>query len=340
MIFAYAPREDERELFDRELNAFVPPVVFDAHAHLYERSHFGPRSFARSYIDTMPARVGLAEYRHFMGQMLPNRRLDGLFMPMALDGDPETVNGFIADEVRNEPRCRGLMVVRPEMDPDYLRQEVRRLGLAGLKCYHLLSRRPQEDGPTWQVEIPTYLPEPLVRVADELGLSITLHMVKSRALADRGNQEAIRHYCQSYPNMRMILAHAARGFNPNHTIEGIGALAGLQNVWFDSSAVTECGALEAIIEAFGPTRLMYGSDFYVSHFRGKCVAIADSFVWLYEDSVRWSSAMQTDLQPILIGLESLRCLKLAARHTHLTDRQIENVFYGNAAELYGLQPAS
>jgi len=51
--------------------------------------------------------------------------------------------------------------------------------------------------------------------------------------------------------MRLILAHAGRGFNPHHTILGIDSLRGLQNVWFDTSAVTDSGAVEAIINAFG-----------------------------------------------------------------------------------------
>jgi len=348
MVFAPTLRDDERDLFERELDGFVPPVVFDAHAHLYDRNHFGPDSFVRPYIDNIPPRVTLADYRVYVGRMLPKRRIDGLFIPMALDGDPATVNGFVADQVRSEPRCRGAMIVRPEMDADDVRQEARRLGAVGLKCYHLLSARPRTSGgeqagpaapsgPTWNVDIPSYLPEAFVRVADEMDLTITLHLVKSRALADRTNQEVIRHYCRSYPRMRMILAHAARGFNPHHTIEGIAALAGLPNVWFDTSAVTECGAFEAILDAFGPERLLYGTDFYVSHFRGRCVAIGDSFIWLYEDSVDWSSAAHADLQPILIGLESLRCLKLAARHARLNDRQVEDIFYGNAARLFGLE---
>src|SRR5438034_1361609 len=84
---------------------------------------------------------------------------------------------------------------------------------------------------------------------ERLGLSITLHMVRDRALADPLNQATIRRYCERYPNMRLILAHAARGFNPWHTIEGIDSLRGLENVWFDTSAVTEAGAFEAIVDA-------------------------------------------------------------------------------------------
>ena len=56
------------------------------------------------------------------------------------------------------------------------------------------------------------------------GLCITLHMVKARAVADPSNQHWIRHYCETYPDMQLILAHTARGFNPYHTIEGLAAL--------------------------------------------------------------------------------------------------------------------
>ena len=30
----------DRALFDRELDSFVPPVIFDAHAHWYRADHF------------------------------------------------------------------------------------------------------------------------------------------------------------------------------------------------------------------------------------------------------------------------------------------------------------
>ncbi len=336
MALAIPFRDDERELFDRELDDFVPPVVFDAHAHLGLTEHWPPDRPTPQAFDDLPPCLGLAEYRARMGELLPDRRVDGLFIPSMLLGDPETINAFVADEIRDEPRCRGAIVVRPEMDPDYVKQEVHARGAVGLKCYHLFARRKDPDAPTWGAEIPEYLPEPIVEVADELGLTITLHMVKDRALADEANQQAIRTYCRRYPNSRMILAHAGRGFNPHHTIEGVGALAGLENLWFDTSAVTDGGAIEAILETFGHERVLYGSDFHVSHFRGRCVAIGDSFLWIYEDTVDWSKTAYTDLKPVAVGLESLRCLKLAARHARLGDAQVEDIFFGNAARLFGL----
>jgi glutamate-1-semialdehyde 2,1-aminomutase len=209
---------------------------------------------------------------------------------------------------------------------------VRANGFVGLKPYHTMA---QVEGPTFLAPIGAYLAEEHVRIAHEERLTITLHMVRNRALADPANQATIRRYCERYPNMRLILAHAARGFNPWHTIEGIHSLAGLDNVWFDTSAVTEAGAFEAIVETMDHRRLMYGSDFYVSHLRGRCVAIGDSFHWFYAEEMNLAEKHIT-LRPVLIGLESLRSLALACRRLKLNDEQVEDIFYNNAAALFSL----
>ena len=139
--------------------------------------------------------------------------------------------------------------------------------------------------------------------------------------------------CSKYPDVRLILAHAARGFNPHHTMQGIDALRGLSNVWFDTSAVTDSGAFESILRTFGPRRLLYGSDFPVSQIRGRCVAFGDSFLWLTAENTRFEAPYGM-VEPALVGHESLRSLKIAAQSVGLTDTDVEAVFYGNAMELW------
>jgi len=176
-----------------------------------------------------------------------------------------------------------------------------------------------------------------VRVAHEKGFPITLHMVKSRALADPMNQQQIRHYGEKYPNMKIILAHGARGFNPFHTIEGLPALKGLRNVWCDTSAVTEAGGFETIIETLGHDRLLWGSDYPVSHLRGRCVAIGDEFVWLYENTLEWDTVNPVaKIRPLFVGHESLRALRVAAQRLCLSDSQMEDIFYHNARRMLEL----
>ena len=43
------------------------------------------------------------------------------------------------------------------------------------------------------------------------------------------------------------------------------------------------------------------------------------------------------LQPVLVGLESLRSIRLACQRLKLSERQIEDIFYGNAASLLEIE---
>lgn len=330
-----SPAEADLSLFRRELDSFVPDRIFDAHAHLWARAHVPPGT-SPAFESAAQEVVGLDEYRRLMAALLPGREIaGGLFIPGAIGAqgaDLAAENELVAREAMADSHCRNALLVSPEMDEDLVRAEVRRLRPVGLKCYHLRSKAQ----PTWEAEIPDYLPEGHVRVAHEEGLCIVLHIVRSRALADPSNQRWIRRYCEQFPHMNLILAHAGRGFNPYHTMEGIRALRDLPNVWCDASAVTEVGALEAIIRTLGHSRLLYGSDFPISHLRGRCVAIGDGFVWLYEETLTWDAVSFQPVQPTLVGLESLRALKQAAWHCHLPDRQVEDIFYNNAIRLLRL----
>ncbi|AMV20863.1 amidohydrolase family protein [Planctomyces sp. SH-PL14] len=321
----------DRELFQRELNSFVPPVLFDAHAHWYRADHFPPEA-RPGLVASGPPVAGGEAFDREMEKITPGRKTEGLFFPYPhAQVDVDAENEFLFEELKRRPGSRGQMLITPQQDPEFLRETVRRCGFVGLKCYHVYSSR----RPTFDSLIEEYLPEPQVAVAHDEGLSITLHMVRSRALADRANQETIRRYCERYPNMRLILAHAARGFNVHHTIEGIESLRGLGNVWFDTSAVTDSGAIEAILRVFGPSRVLYGSDFPVSHLRGRCISLGDSFLWI--------SAANTQLdvpygriELALVGHESLRTLKVAAMSTGLSDAEVEAIFLTNGRQLYSL----
>lgn len=319
--------DEDRELFEQDLASFVPPRLFDAHAHLYEKRQFlGERP---ALVESGPDSVGWGVYQELMIQMLPQRRINGLFFGWPVAGlDTVAANAFLINEARRDSCSHALMIVQPDMDPEFIRETVRREGLMGLKCYHCYA----SEHPTFEATIPSYLPEEQVRVAHEEGLAIMLHIVKRRGMADPSNQEVIRTWAKRYPNARWILAHAARGFNPHHVIQGIGTLSGLRNIWCDTSAVAESGAFEAVVRALGVDRLLYGSDFPVSHVRGRCVALGDSFFWFSPKNADLHAAYG-EIRPVLVGLESLRALKLACLNLGLSDSQIEMIFFGNAEEL-------
>lgn len=319
----------DRAFFERELHSFLPDRIFDAHTHLLKEGT-NPWKFKG-----IPLNLGYEEFQFFIKDLHGDRHTAGLFLPgFGVDFRKQLpdANAWMGEHTAKAKDCVGAYVITPEDDPDFVKQEVQRLKLHGLKCYHIFS----PTKPTFDAEIPNYLPERLVKVANDLGLFITLHMVKSRAVADPGNQYWIRRYCEQYPNIKMILAHSARGFQPAHNLEGLETLKGLNNLYFDSSANCEPIAHQAIIRTFGHKKLMYGSDFPISHLRGRSLSINDYFLWVYEDSPVWGSGAN-QVMPVLVGLEHLRSMKWACWSEKLTDKQVEDVFWNNGAELFGLK---
>ena len=319
---------EDRDFFERELASFLPDRVFDAHAHVWAHGNMHPSR----RIASLPRDADFREFSRMLQALHPGRACAAnIFHRICPPEHFEGANLWTSRQVQCDSRYRGLFLTSPEADLEWLRQEVRRLGLAGLKCYHLYAK----VKPTWEAQIPDFLPESHVRVAHQEGWAIMLHMVRSRACADPGNLRWIRHYCTTYPNMKLILAHSARGFQPAHNLAGLPHLKGLDNLWFDTSANCEAMAHQAIIRIIGHDKLLYGGDLPVTHQRGRSVSVEDSFLWLGGDSPVWRENHQM-LKPVFTGLEHLRSLKWACWSERLSDAQVEDIFWNNAARLLGL----
>jgi len=116
---------------------------------------------------------------------------------------------------------------------------------------------------------------------------------------------------------------------------GLAAPGGLANVWFDTSAICEPELLRAVIDAFGPGRLLWGSDFPVSEMRGRCVTPGDGFAWLEPDTVDFARFAPHG-SPTQVGLESLRALRQAVEGCGLSPQHVEGICAGNALGLLGM----
>ncbi|MAE62686.1 MAG: hypothetical protein CMJ18_00315 [Phycisphaeraceae bacterium] len=316
----------DRELFDRTLRSFVVPGAFDAHAHLYAMDHLQIDRADLTEEDGDIDRQTWAQITSWwMGDLAPR---DGLFFGLPIPPvDIDANNDFVARAARQAGGSHGLMVVRPGDDAATVESRIRADGFRGIKVYHLFADRADPGN----AAIEEFLPEWAWEIADRSGLWITLHIVRAHALADPANQKSIRDHCRRYRNANLVLAHAARGFCADHTIDGIPALAGLDNVYFDTSAITEPGALMAILKQFGPRRLLYGSDYPISAMRCRSTSVGDGFFWLHGDDPRWNDWTMGALT--LSGIDSLLALRQAARLLDLNDTDVERIFVHNAKDL-------
>lgn len=325
-----SPSTLDSKIVAREIDAFVPPRVFDAHAHFYDARHFTtPPGISREG----PSSCGWGAYRDLMASILPKRELSGLFFALpAADLDVDAANDFTLQEVRRDARSRMQLMITPGTSPETIERYATDPKVVGLKVYHCFTG----CKPTFEAPISAMITEDQLQVADAHGLAITLHMVRQQALGDPANQQALREYSRRFPNVRWILAHAARGFNIYDLQEGIDSIRDLDNMFCDTSAVTEPEAVAIVLQALGTQRVMYGSDFPVSHLRGRCVTVGDSFLWLSPENVD-TTAPYGEVAMCWVGVESLRAHRLACRQLRLADADVEDMFHNNAVRLLGVE---
>src|SRR5581483_435581 len=145
MPITWELRDCDQEFFERELRTFVPDKLFDAHAHLYRKFHWG----GPTALDAGPDTVGLQEYRQQMTWIAPEREITGLFFGVGFHEDFRVSNEFVAKEIAPDKTCFGHLLVPPTFDPDQLRDEVRRLGMRGLKVYHTFI----VGKPSWNADV-------------------------------------------------------------------------------------------------------------------------------------------------------------------------------------------
>ena len=320
---------DIDEAHAAKLRATLPERLFDAHAHVYSV----PEGWAGTgLVADGPSEVSPGVWRKHVTRTIGPRHLDGaLFMPFPGLGDAESANACLVEWLQREPACRGLILTPPDLAEEHLQEMLDSPRIAGFKPYHLYST----SKPTFDAPLAHWLAERFWRIADERGLMITIHLVRPGALADPSNLHELLRMCRRYPNAQIVLAHAARGFHAPNTVETVSKLRGLRNVWFDSAAICEAEPLLAILDEFGPRRLLWGTDFPVSESRGRCVTLGDQFTWVHADAVDTKEDSPT-CRPFPVGLESLRALLGAGKQFGLSPNDLRDVFHDNAHRLLGL----
>src|SRR5438309_8473524 len=141
MAITWELRNYDQDFFRRELDTFVPPRVFDAHAHLYRIEHWSdPRRLTSG-----PAVADLDTFRAHQQWLMPGREVSGLFFGVAFHRRFMDANEFVASEIRSSAGNYWQMIAPPELDAEELRSSAKRMGARGLKVYHTLAAQK----PTW-----------------------------------------------------------------------------------------------------------------------------------------------------------------------------------------------
>ena len=320
--------EHDQQIWEEELESFVPARVFDAHIHLFNPDHM-PEAKGRvwSYAD-------MATLQSWSRKLYPGRETHFLVLGSPAPGiDVQAHSDWAIQQVKQDPQSRMNRLVTPSCRVEDIKNDIDTHGFVGLKPYRLFS----VTGDVAQCRIHDFLPHEQMELANELGLWVTMHLSRHHGCADEYNLDDLQEFTtRRYPNIKWILAHCARSFTYWAIRQAVDRLRDMPNLWYDLSAVTDVRPFVTLFSRENIKRIFFGSDGVDStYFHGQYVALGRA--WQGLDISRFELQFpHCDGRPILAIYEQLLSMKHAAEIAELSADNLLDIFWRNAAEAFGI----
>ena len=311
----------DRRILREDIDGFLPERIFDMHSHVSDLAA------------VVRPRVSLDLLKKFNKMVLPGRTCSNLVIPSPAPGrTPAQANHSAYRQMQKHGEKQDAMLVftEPGMTAATVRDQVLRYGAVGLKVYMTFATaRNKAEAP-----IRSYLPEKHIKVMDEMGLMVMLHLSKMRAISDPANIRDVVTLSKRYPNSKWVLAHCARCFRPDMLEKVVDRLNACPNVYIECSAVCEPLVFMTLFEEFDLSRLMFGTDnLGAGALRGRYVEFGYFWDMIGRPGYKWNVPKLFSWQPTFVVYEQLRAMARAARRVGLANRDIRSVFWNNAVKL-------
>jgi len=327
--------DGDRQVYERELQGFLPAKIFDAHVHVFDHTcmvadrQCAPRSVAAKFGGCFT----MEQCRGWAAALLPEQEfyLNSFGMP-SYDYDRDAsaaYSGAIADNRHSF----AMALVAPRDDREAVIRRVEANRLIGYKPYLDFV----EGKPKAEITIFDMLPAAQMEVADERGLAIMLHIPRRQRLADRVNQAQMVEICRRYPRTRIIFAHIGRAYYLQNVMGMLDGIAGCANAYVDTAMVNHEGVLEYTFRNFPRERIVFGSDAPVACLHGKSVEVNNQYAYLMAEDYEIGTSIHDERHAVSFTTfyyEQLRGIKLAAERAGLSRGEIEGILFNNAMGLF------
>ena len=320
----------DKLIYEKEIRPYLPARIFDAHTHLAQWHRHPGFGLAPG---TPQDDISMSVLRLWWDELFPHAAANGLVMGFpSAQVDVDAENAFVVEQVTD--RCnRFSIMVKPDMSVQQVQADIERCRPFGLKPYLCFAQGVDPQ----QAEITDFLPEAQIALAHELGLAVTIHVSKPRGMADQGNLDAITRLVHAYPRCQFILAHCGRCFISVNMEDTLEQLPVAENLWIDTSAVCDMGVFMHLFSRYDRSRICFGTDLVTAAgFRGQYVRMGMSWDMVTAEQVARPRGQK--IRATLCAYENLRSLLSAAHFCQMDEHDLQRLFYGNAAQLFRLQP--
>lgn len=330
------------QTYQTRIQDFLPPRLIDVHTHIWRKSF---TTLAQSPGQGQPWADRIAPENDVAGilrdyrQMLPQQEVTPLlFGYPSRNIDPQVNNRWVQEESAKFG-CPSLYLSTPGMAPGVLEAEVNQGGFRGLKPYPDFS--PPDLSPD-EITIFDFLPWSHLEVADANRWIVMLHIPRAGRLGDPLNLAQMLKIDHHFKHLRLVIAHVGRAYCPEDIGAALDVIRQTQHLYFDLSANTCPEAMQAVLQAVGSKRVLFGSDLPITTMRMRRVCESGQYINLVPAGLygnvsadpHMREAGEPEAQNLTLFLyEEILALRSAAEALNLASTDIEDIFFNNARHL-------
>ncbi len=331
----------DRLFYEKHLD-YLPPRIIDIHTHIWLGAHRQISTVARRG-PTWPGRVAaenpIADLLETYRRMFPRQTVTPvIFGPATQEYDLDRSNQYVSQAAAQQG-LSSFLVTTPAWTAQELEARVVEGGFLGLKPY--LEWAPPHI-PSDDISIFDFLPRYHLEVADAHGWIVMLHIPRRGRLRDPLNLEMMLEIEHRYPNVRLVIAHIGRAYCPEDVGDAFDILKDARRMHFDFCANTSAYAMEQLLRAVGPKRVVFGSDLPIVRMRMRRICESGSYVNLVPPGLYGDVSDDTHMREVseeegsqlsFFMYEELLAFRQAAELVGLSAEDIADVMYNNAARL-------
>ena len=330
---------NDRRIYEQELKDFLPEKIIDVHAHVWLDSLKVKDPNAPKRTVTWTRVVALDDPIEHLQQtyelLFPGKEVSALFFA---NGEGSGNNRYVAESAR-KTGWPALYFSHPSETAREVEEHIRQDGFLGVKSYLSLSPK-YIPGP--EVRIFDFFPKHQLKVLNEMGAIMMLHIPRNGRLKDPVNLAQIAEIKEQFPNIRLIIAHIGRAYVKEDIGNAFDTLDKYPTLMYDFCANCCDDAIETCLRHAGPKHLMFGLDMPILRLRTHRIQENGTYINLVPPGIYGDLGGDPHMREVsaeegekitFFAYEELLAFKRVAEKLGLSRRDIENVMYHNAHDL-------
>ena len=339
----------DKAYYETVLKPFLPKTFIDCHAHVWLKE-FHKQEEARDGSQLWPRMVAeensIEDLNETNRLLFPDNKVISVVYSDAMSTiDLSRSNPYVAKSAVDNG-FPALYLAHPSQSAEELEQ----IMLAnpvykGLKVY--LQFAPSYI-PADEIRIYDFLTHEHLALANKHRWVVQLHIARPKRLADPVNYIQLLEIEQKYPDLQLLVAHLGRAYADEDLGDALEYLKHTEKTVWDFTANTNDYVMEKVLEYFGSSRLIYGTDFPI--FRMKARRTVENGFYINEvpKGAFPLSAIESDKHMREIDFpeaekitffiyEEINACRMACQRLGLGKADVEKIFYSNSARIFDVK---